>query len=181
MSNANTALLIIDVQKGMFESDPPVHAGAELLATITSLIGRARAAGAPVIYIQHDGREKSMLRPDRPGWPIHPAIAPAPGDPLFRKRHPDAFQDTPLQQELAARGLKHLVVVGIQTDFCVDTTCRRAYSLGLDVTLVQDGHSTWADGAMSAAQIIAHHNRVLGDWFVTLKPASEITFDGPRA
>ena len=173
----NTALLIIDVQKGLFDSDTPVHAGEELLATINTLIARARATGTPVIYVQHNGRENSVLRPDRPGWIIHPVIAPAAGDPVFRKHHPDAFQDTDLQRELEARGLKRLVVAGIQSDYCVDTTCRRAYSLGFDVTLVQDGHSTWSEGDMSAAQIIAHHNRVLGDWFVTLKPASEITFD----
>jgi nicotinamidase-related amidase len=175
----DTALLIIDVQVGMFDPANPVHAGDALLATINLLIARAHATGTLVIYVQHDGSEKDVLHPGRPGWPIHPAIAPAAGEPVFRKRHPDAFQQTGLQRELESRGLKHLVVAGIQSDYCVDTTCRRAYSLGFGVTLVQDGHSTWGDGTLSAEQIIAHHNRVLGDWFATLKPASEITFGAP--
>ncbi|MBI5878188.1 MAG: cysteine hydrolase [Chloroflexi bacterium] len=177
----DTALLIIDVQKGLFDLDPPLHDGEGVLATIKSLIDKAHATNTPVIYVQHNGGAKSVLRPDRPGFPIHPAIAPATGDPIFRKNHPDAFQGTELQSYLESHGLKHLVVVGIQSDYCVDTTTRRAYSLGFDVTLVQDGHSTWGDDAISAPQIIAHHNIVLGDSFATLKSAREITFGAPGA
>jgi nicotinamidase-related amidase len=173
----HTALVVIDVQLGMFAEQYPVVNGKELLATIRTLIGRARASGIPVIYIQHDGGENDLLQPDQPGWVIHPAIAPAVGDLVIRKRHPDAFQETSLQHELEARRLTHLIVAGMQTEYCVDTTCRRAYSLGYAVTLVQDAHGTWDSEHLKAAQIIAHHNQVLSSWFVKLKKANEIQFD----
>ena len=91
---------------------------------------------------------------------------------------------TGLSEQYSQGGIRRLVLAGIQTDYCVDTTCRRAFSLGYDVTLVADGHTTWdgdafsekADDALRAAQIIAHHNRVLGDGFVTLRKAEEISF-----
>ena len=172
----NTALMIIDVQSGMFDDSDPVYKGNELLATVGALISRARTAGISVIYIQHDGGDNHPLRPDKPGWPIHAAIAPTQDDLVIRKRHPDSFQETSLQHELETRGIKHLVVAGIQTQYCIDTTCRRAYSLGYDVTLVQDAHSTWDTEHLKASQIIAHHNQVLGGWFVTLKTATEIQF-----
>ena len=175
--SGDTALLIVDVQLGMFEDSDPVYRGDVLLATISDLIARARVAGLPVIHIQHCGGENHPLKPDAPGWPIHPAVAPAEGDLVIHKRHPDSFQETDLQHELETRGIKHLIVTGIQTEYCVDTTCRRAYSLGYDVTLVQDAHSTWDTENLKAAQIVAHHNQVLGGWFVTLKAASEIEFD----
>jgi hypothetical protein len=95
---------------------------------------------------------------------------------VIQKHHPDAFQDTNLQPELESRGIERLVIAGIQTEYCVDTTCRRAYSLGYDVTLVKDAHSTWDTDCLTAPQIIAHHNNVLGGWFVELKEASEIEF-----
>jgi len=176
----DTALLIIDVQTGMYEESDPVYRGEELLETIGGLIARARAAGVPVIYVQHSGSEGDPLHPQAPGWPIHPAIAPAEGELVIHKYHPDSFQETNLQRELEARGTKRLVIAGIQTEFCVDTTCRRAYSLGYDVTLVQDGHGTWDSPDLHASQIIAHHNRVLGGWFATLQEASAVEFDSVR-
>lgn len=171
-----TALLVIDVQLGMFDANDPVYQGDPLLATLSDLIARARAASVPVIYVQHDGEGEHPLRPDRPGWPLHPAVAPAAGELVVHKHAPDSFQGTNLQHELEAREIGHLVVVGIQTEYCVDTTCRRAYSLGYDVTLVQDAHSTWDTEVLKAPQIIAHHNQVLGGWFVSLRAAHEIDF-----
>lgn len=174
---ANRALLIIDVQQGMFEESEPVYQGDVLLATLAGLIARARTAQAPVIYIQHCGKAGDSLHPSAPGWPIHPAIAPAEGEIVIQKHHPDSFQETRLQHELEARGIQHLVLAGIQTEYCVDTTCRRAYSLGYQVTLVQDGHSTWDTAQIKAPQIIAHHNQTLGGWFAILKPAEAIKFE----
>jgi nicotinamidase-related amidase len=174
--STHTALLVIDVQVGNFEESAPVHGGTELLSRISDLIERARAARVPVVYVQHGGPEGAIDEPGTPGWKIHPAIAPIEGDVVIQKRHPDAFQDTNLQRELESKGIGRLVITGIQTEYCVDTTCRRAYSLGYDVTLVKDAHSTWDTEHLIAPQIIAHHNQVLGGWFATLKEASEIEF-----
>ncbi len=172
----DTALLVIDVQNGMFAEDHPVYQGEQLLATISDLVAKARATQVPVIYVQHNGGPGHPLEPGSAGFPIHSAIAPAAGEPVIGKATPDAFHETTLQAELAARGIVKLVVAGIQTEICVDTTCRRASSLGYQTTLVRDAHSTWDSRTLSAAQIIAHHNATLDGWFVTSKPASEITF-----
>src|SRR5512137_486123 len=130
----DTALLIIDVQLGMFAENDQVYNSGALLTTLGDLITRARVAGVPVIYIQHSGGENHPLHPSAPGWPIHPAITPADDELIVHKRHPDSFQETNLQHELEKRGIKRLIVAGIQTEYCVDTTCRRAYSLGYDMT-----------------------------------------------
>ncbi|MGD1996364.1 MAG: cysteine hydrolase family protein [Anaerolineae bacterium] len=172
--NKHTALLIIDLQAGNFEESAPVHNGDALLSKVRSLVAKARAAGMPVVYIQHCGPQGAIDEPGTPGWEIHPAVAPIQGDPVIEKRHPDAFQDTDLQRELERREVKELIITGIQTEYCVDTTCRRAYSLGYEVTLVEDAHSTWDSRQLTAQQIISHHNAVLGGWFVELKAASEV-------
>jgi nicotinamidase-related amidase len=153
----NIALLIIDVQICNFDESSPVYGDS--------------------IYIQHCGPEGAIDQPGTPGWEIHPAIAPVDGDIVVQKRHPDAFQDTYLQHELESKGIKKLIITGIQTEYCVDTTCRRAYSLGYDVILIKDAHSTWDTDLLSAPQIIAHHNEVLGGWFARLKETSEVRFD----
>lgn len=176
MNLTHTALLIIDVQLGMYQENDIVYQGEHLLATLRGLIAKARASRTPVIYIQHCGSSNSPLHPDMPGWPIHPAVAPLPGDLIIQKHHPDAFQDTALQAELQSRGIQALVIAGIQTEFCVDTTCRRAYSLGYTVTLVKDGHSTWNNDRLTATQIIDHHNLTLANWFATVQNAEDVFF-----
>jgi nicotinamidase-related amidase len=95
---------------------------------------------------------------------------------VIEKQTPDAFYKTTLQQELSARNIKRLVLAGLQSEYCVDTTCRRAFALDYDIILVQDAHSTWDSSQLTAQQIINHHNEVLGGWFVSLKNESDISF-----
>ena len=171
-----TALLVIDMQMGNFEPPTPVFGDSDLLAKVGALIAQARATSVPVVHVQHCGSEGAIDQPGTPGWGIHPAIAPVKGDIVIQKRHPDAFQDTSLHRELESGGVEHLVVTGIQTEYCVDTTCRRAYSLGFRVTLVKDAHSTWDTDSLTAEQVIAHHNEVLGGWFAELKNARQVGF-----
>lgn len=174
---AGSALLVIDLQTGMFDGAhlPPIFAAEALLVQAAALIARARAASVPVVYVRHDGGpEDPMLGASTPGWPIHPAIAPHPGEAVVDKRHPDAFHDTTLVPELTRLGARRLIVTGAQTEYCIDTTCRRAFSLGFETVLAADAHSTWDAGGLTAQQIIRHHNRVLGGSFVTLKAADEI-------
>jgi nicotinamidase-related amidase len=97
-------------------------------------------------------------------------------DTLIEKRTPDAFHKTNLYETLESRSIKNIVVAGLQTEYCVDTTCRRAFSLGYDVILVKDTHSTWDTPIFEAEQVIKHHNSVLGGFFVTLKNEQDIVF-----
>ncbi|MFQ5836450.1 MAG: isochorismatase family protein [Candidatus Bathyarchaeia archaeon] len=121
-------------------------------------------------------RQASRLFSDPFGEIVHPSIAPAEGDVMVQKQTPDAFHETNLHSELESKGIKKLVIAGLQTEYCIDTTCRRAFSLGYVVTLVKDAHSTWDSSHFTAQQIIEHHNSVLGGWFATLKNEREIEF-----
>ena len=81
--------------------------------------------------------------------------------------------------ELAAAGIKQLVICGCMTQYCVDTTVRRAVSLGYDVVLAADGHTTADTGVLRFEQIVAHHNALLdgfdaGEHEVRVCPAAEI-------
>ncbi|MNF08264.1 hypothetical protein D3C80_2086410 [compost metagenome] len=64
----------------------------------------------------------------------------------------------------------------MQTEFCLDTTCRRAYSMGYSNILVQDAHSTFDNANFSGEEIVRHHNGVLGGRFASLRKADEIVF-----
>lgn len=179
--NQDTALLIVDVQVGLFSPKLTLYNPENLITNISTLLAKARTAHVPVIYVQHEGEADGFFGRGKPAWEIHPAIKPQDGEVMVAKRTPDSFSGTVLQEELENRGIKKLVIAGLQTEFCVDTTCRRAYTLGYDTTLVNDAHSTMDTKVLSAPQIIAHHNNLLGktaywDWFVNLKSTEEIEF-----
>ena len=173
---SEAALLVIDMQVGNFSEPDSVHKGNELLTKVKSLIAKARSAQIPIVYIQNNGCSGDPDAYGTPGWKIHPSIAPVDEDVVVQKQTPDAFHKTSLHRELESRGIKKLVIAGLQTEYCIDTTCRRAFSLGYDVILVKDAHSTWDSSLFKADQIIGHHNKVLGGWFTTLKNEREIVF-----
>jgi len=175
-----SVLLVIDVQAGIIE-DLGAYRGPEVLEQIHNLLSKARASNMPIIYIQHDGEAGHPLEVGTEGWQIHPEIKPQEEDLIIRKRASDSFFETTLQRELEARGVKHLIATGCMTEYCVDTTARRAISMGYDVTLVSDAHTTIDNKLLTAAQIIGHHNALLdgfdaGPHAVTLKPADEVIF-----
>ena len=173
---SDVALLIIDMQLGNFLEPNPVYHGDELLLKVESLIIKARSAQIPIIYIQHKGGRGDPDEYGTKGWAIHPSIKPDQGDIVIQKETPDAFHDTNLHHELESRGIKKLVISGLQTEYCIDTTCRHAFSLGYDAILVEDAHSTWDSQSFTAQQIIQHHNDVLGGWFATLKNEKKVAF-----
>lgn len=173
------ALLIIDVQMAFFipELKRLAYNGEEKLSRIKELITRARKAGVPVIFVQHDGANGSPFEPHTRGWPINPTIAPTQDELVINKPTPDAFYKTRLKEELDRRDITTLIVAGIQSDWCVDTTVRRAYSLEYDVIVAEDAHTTYDTPILKAPQIIAHHNSIFGGRFAKLMKAAEIDFE----
>jgi nicotinamidase-related amidase len=172
-----TALLIIDLQRGMFEAGDTPHEGEAVLSRVARLAERARAEGVPVLHVRHAGDAGDALEKGTPGFEIHPQVAPKSGEPVITKTRCSAFFNTPLRDELARRGIDRLVVAGMQTEYCVDTSCRAAADLGYKVTLVRDGHSTFDNGVLPAEKIVAHHNRTLGGGgFAELAEAERVRF-----
>jgi Amidases related to nicotinamidase len=175
--NNNVAFLIIDVQNGLFSiPEAPIYNGKKMISNIVELINKARRLEIPIIYIQHCSKSGGLLEPNTPGWNIHSDIAPTQSNLIIKKTTPDSFHDTVLIKELGKRGIQRLVIAGLQTEFCVDTTCRRAFSLGYETVLVEDGHSTMNSKILNAEKIIEHHNSILGSWFCELKSTKEIEF-----
>jgi nicotinamidase-related amidase len=176
--SADTALVVIDAQIGVVGE---AYHHDEVLDNINLLLDRARNSGTLVIYVQHNGPKGDELEPGAPKWPIHPAIAPRDGETVVQKESPDSFHSTRLQAELEARGIKRLVITGGQTQYCVDTTVRRAVAQGYNVLLASDAHTTEDSDTLPAEKIVAFYNETLngfwaGECEVRVQPSSEIQF-----
>ncbi len=172
----STALIVIDVQEGLL-ADPndPIWQTEEFLENVTGLIARARQEGAPVVYVQHEEPD-GPLAAGEPGFAIHEAVRPQPGDPVVVKRTPSAFHQTNLAEVLAGLGAKRLVLCGLQTDFCVDTTARHGSLLGYEMVVAQGAHSTFDLPFVTAEQIIRHHEMVWRSWFAKVQPIDSVSF-----
>jgi nicotinamidase-related amidase len=152
-----TALIVIDMQRALCSGDEAAFDIERVGARINALSARARAAGAPVILVQHEEAE-GPLQFGAAGWQLCDGLATAATDLRVRKTTPNSFHRTELQDLLRERGVDRLVVCGLQSDYCVDTTVRQALALGYAVALAADAHSTVDNAVLSAAQITAHHN-----------------------
>ena len=174
------ALLVIDMQRALCAGEWAMFDADNLIERLNGVIAQARSAGVPVVLIQHEEAE-GPLQFDAAGWQLDERLAVQPADPRIRKTATDSFHRTPLQAVLQSRGIDRLVVCGLQSEFCVDSTVRGALAHGYPVTLVADGHSTMDNGVITAAQISAHHNATLSQLGsygprVTLQAAADLRF-----
>jgi len=151
----NTALMVIDVQNG---NTAQAYDRDAVIANIGSLVDRARGEGVPIVWVQHS--DDNMVRGSE-AWEYVPELSRQTSEPLVHKSFGDAFEDTDLEQVLAAASVGHVVVTGAQTDECIRCTIHGAFTRGYDVTLVGDAHTTedltpW--GAPPPDMVIAHTN-----------------------
>lgn len=153
------ALLIIDVQVGL-PDDPPRLDLDRVIERINRLARATRESGGLVIFIQHNGPSGHRLEPDTPGWHLIPTLERRPEDELVRKRASDAFYETRLDDVLKQHGVDQLLVTGVASEMCVDTTIRAAASRDYQVVVASDGHTTRDKPYLDAATISRHHNRV---------------------
>jgi nicotinamidase-related amidase len=146
-----TALVLIDLQKGIVAMPVAPHTGPEVVRNSALLAERFRAAGAPVVLVNvnfsADGKdalqqEVDLSHPARE-WPadwaeLAPELAPQPSDFRITKRQWGAFHATELDLQLRRRGVTKIVLAGVATNIGVESTARTAYELGYSLVLVED-------------------------------------------
>jgi nicotinamidase-related amidase len=151
----NTALLVIDVQNGVVAD---THNRDGVIANINTVVDKARAEDAPVVWVQHSD---DHLPRGSESWQYVPELVRRDSEPLVHKTYGDSFEGTDLEALLAERGVGRLIVTGAQTDACIRATLHGAFVRGYDVTLVGDAHTTEdlsEYGAPPPDQVIAHTN-----------------------
>ncbi|MFO1340361.1 MAG: isochorismatase family protein [Burkholderiaceae bacterium] len=131
-----SVLLVVDVQVGVMAG---AWDAARVIGNVARAVAGARAAGVPVVWVQHGSDD---LKPGSPEWQWVPELVPAAGETLIHKTFNSAFELTPLDGELARLGVSHIVLAGAATNWCIRATAYGALDRGYDLTLVQDAHST---------------------------------------
>jgi nicotinamidase-related amidase len=151
----NTALLVVDVQKGVVQA---AHERDAVVANVAALVDTARRERVPVVWVQHSDKQLVKGSDD---WLIVPELTPGDAEPLVHKSYGDSFEDTTLETVLSDLGVGRIFVVGAESDWCIRSTLHGALVRRYDVTLVSDAHTAGdktAWGAPPPDQVIAHTN-----------------------
>lgn len=156
------ALLVIDVQNGVVEY---AWKRDSTVSKIAALVDQARASKTEVIWVQHSEDDMPL---DSLSWQIVPELNPASDEKIIHKLWRSSFEETELEDVLEELKIEHLVISGAQTNYCVRHTIHAAIERGLDVTLVEDAHTTmdesWNGSPIPAELIIAELNRSCSDY-----------------
>jgi nicotinamidase-related amidase len=142
-----TALLIIDIQNDYFPGGAMELVGAVAASVqAAKLLSAFRRHARPIIHIQHIAAQAgaTFFLPDTFGAEIHDSVRPGPDEPVFRKHFPNSFRDTALLEHLRNSGISRLVIAGMMTHMCIDSTTRAAADLGFACSVAHDACATRA-------------------------------------
>lgn len=155
------ALLIIDVQNDYFPNGKcELYQPEPALENIKELLTYFRENNLPVYYVQHIAdKTASFFVPDTDGVNIHNSITPLASEKVIIKHSPNSFFETSLQEELEKESITELVICGMMTHMCIDTTVRAAKELGYNITLISDACATKyleQNGEKLSAKVVQH-------------------------
>jgi nicotinamidase-related amidase len=156
---ADTALLVIDVQRGFDDASWGRRNNPSMEGRIAELLDAWRAGNRPVLHARHMSTlPASPLRPGQPGNDFKAEVAPRPEEPVIEKRVNSCFIGTALDEHLRRSGIRTLVLAGLTTNHCVSTTARMAGNLGYAVWVVSDATATFdrtgPDGVLYPAELV---------------------------
>lgn len=154
-----TVLLIVDVQQALVDNSP-AHKD-EFLINLKFLTDAAHASGTEVVYVRHDSSPDPELTAGTPGWQICSALDPRSDERIFDKRFSSAFRKTGLREYLDGRGVERIVLCGMQTEYCIDTTCKVAFEYGYDVIIPSLCTSTFSNPLLSGEKIVLFYEKLI--------------------
>ena len=163
-----SVLLIVDVQTGLIEKSP--YNKDVMLENIEKLISVARNNGIEIIYVRHCN-DAGALGIRTSGWEIYEGIKPPQtekqtdmqSDKVFDKKYCSAFKETNLKEYLDEKGIRTIILSGMQTEYCIDTTCRVAFEYGYSVIIPKNGTTTFDNGIFKAHEILNHYEQNIWD------------------
>ena len=183
LAQARTALVIIDIQQDYFRDKLVIPDGKIAVENAARLLAWARRGGLAVVHIQQQAMKPGgpLFAPDSSGIEFLPAVTPAAGELIVVKHFPSSFTQTDLQNKLRERNIDTLILCGLMTHMCVDTTARGALEYGYRVIIAHDACATRDLPGLDGNTVIPHSTihtatlAALADRFADLMAVNEIT------
>jgi nicotinamidase-related amidase len=177
----NAALVLIDIQRDYFPGGRMTLDGADAAAENAGrLLEQFRARNLPLVHVQHVSTRPNatFFIAGTDGIEFHAAVAPRAGELVIQKNFPNAFRATRLDTELRSRGVTELVVAGMMTHMCIDTSVRVGFDLGFKIDLAHDACATrtlrFGEAELPAQAVHASFIAALNGTFATARSTAQI-------
>lgn len=180
------ALLLIDLQNDYFPGGAmEVEGAVEAATACAALLARHRELNLPIVHVRHLSMRPGAgyLLPETPGSLINTLVEPREDEAVITKNYPNSFRATNLDDHLKTLGVDSLVIGGMMTHMCIDTTVRAAFDLGYRVTVAADGCATRAlthgELTIPAAHVQGAYLAALGAVFAKVASTENLLGDRP--
>ena len=157
----DTILLVVDVQTALIEEHP--YNELNVIKNIKQLIKATRQRGIEVVYVRHDDGVGGDLEHNTMGWQIYPEIGPENGEMIFDKQYCSSFLKTGLKEYLDRKEIKNIILVGLQTEYRIDTTCKSAFEHGFKIFIPMETNTTFDNTYLSGEKLYEYYNYAIWD------------------
>lgn len=169
----NTVLLVVDVQNALVENNP--FNKERVIDNIKKLIISSRKNNIEVVYIRHTEEVGSDFEKNTYGWEIYNEIKPIDNEIIFDKKFSSAFHKTGLEIYLDSKDIENIILVGMQTEYCIDATCKSAFDLGYNVIIPEETNTTFDNKIFNAKDLYNFYNyRIWNNRFARLVSIFEL-------
>ena len=152
-------LLVVDTQKLI--TNVNLYKFGEFKSNIKKLIVMARENDIEVIFVRHDDGVGNELTKDKEGFEIYEEFQPADRELIFDKTVNSSFKDTGLLEYLKRKNENEIIIVGLQTDYCIDATIKAGFEHGFKMIVPANTNSTFDNKYMSAEQTYRYYNEFM--------------------
>lgn len=168
-----TVLLVVDVQQALIDASPVRK--DEFLLNLEMLINAAHASGMEVVYVRHDSGPEDELEAGTDGWQLYRALKPRADERIFDKKFGSSFHGTGLDAYLKEKDVARIVLCGMQTEHCIDTTCKVAFELGYEVFIPSGGTTTYTNPFLTGEKLVNFYEHMI--WhepLASVRPMDEV-------
>ncbi len=149
-------LLVIDMQKGIVDEE--LYAFDTFMGRTVRLIGEARKNHVEVIYVRHDAGPGSGLTAGESGFEIADQVRPEPGEKVFVKTINSCFGCREFKEYMERQEDKRLMIIGLQTNYCIDATVKSAFERGFKVIIPEGTNTTFDNNYMTGETTVRYYN-----------------------
>ena len=166
------ALIVIDIQEGLVKENP--FDTKNFIINTKAIIQHFRDQNIEVIFIRHS-EDEGLLAMGSDNWQVYHELKPQENEKIFNKYYNSIFKDTELKEYLNRKNITDLTFVGMQVEFCIDTSVKVGFEYGYKITIVEDAISTFDNEHLPADKILSFYKeKIWRNRFAPLKTTKEI-------
>ena len=166
------ALIVIDIQEGLVNENP--YDAKNFIINTKAIIQHFRDQNIEVIFVRHS-EDEGLLATGSDNWQVYHELKPQESEKIFNKYYNSIFKDTKLKEYLDQKNITDLTFVGMQVEFCINTSVKVGFEYGYKISIIEDAISTFDNTHLSANQILSFYKeKIWRNRFAQLKTTKEI-------